>query len=113
MYSNSESFKLFTENGGVGLKEVKLFNQALQECGDFDPTTIRFIEVLAENKRFMYIKEIGEKYAKLYQQFNKEEKISIISAYKLSAGEESQVLQALKANPQNQGKEFVLEFKVD
>ncbi len=42
--------------------------------------TIRFIEVLAENKRLMFIKEIAEKYAKLYQQFNKEEKITIISA---------------------------------
>ena len=46
------------------------------------------VEVLAENKRLMYIKEISEKYAKLYQQFNKEEKITIISAYRLSAAEE-------------------------
>jgi ATP synthase F1 delta subunit len=75
--------------------------------------TIRFIEVLAENKRLMFIKEIAEKYAKLYQQFNKEEKITVISAYRLSADEEQQVLTALKANPQNQGKEFVIEFKVE
>lgn len=61
----------------------------------------------------MFIKEIAEKYQKLYQQFNKEEKITIISAYQLSKVEEDQVLQALKANPQNQGKEFVLEFKID
>jgi F0F1-type ATP synthase delta subunit len=32
----------------------------------------------------MFIKEVAEKYAKLYQQFNKEEKITIISAYRLS-----------------------------
>lgn len=61
----------------------------------------------------MFIKEIAEKYLKLYQLFNKEEKITVISAYKLSGDEEGQVLAALKANPQNQGKEFVLEFKVD
>jgi len=61
----------------------------------------------------MFIREIAEKYSKLYQQFNKEEKITIISAYKLSSAEEGEVLQALKANPQNQGKEFVIEFKVD
>ena len=75
--------------------------------------TIRFIEVLAENKRLMYIKEISEKYGKLYQQFNKEEKITVISAYTLSQDEEQQVLRSLKANPQNQDKEFVIEFKVD
>jgi F-type H+-transporting ATPase subunit O len=61
----------------------------------------------------MFIKEVAEKYAKLYQQFNKEEKITIISAYRLSQDEEQQVLKALKSNPQNQGKEFVIEFKVD
>lgn len=34
--------------------------------GDFSDVTIRFIEVLAENKRLMFIAEIAEKYAKLY-----------------------------------------------
>ncbi len=113
LYKNSESFQMFTLNAGVGGKEIRAFNIGLQETGDFHKITIRFIEVLAENKRLMYIKEISEKYAKLYQQFNKEEKITIISAYRLSSGEEQEVLGALKANPQNQGKEFVLEFKVD
>jgi F0F1-type ATP synthase delta subunit len=47
----------------------------------------------------MYIKEVTEKYQKLYQQFNKEEKITIISAYKLSGEEEQEVLSALKTNP--------------
>ena len=75
--------------------------------------TIRFIEVLAENKRLVYIKEISDRYMKLYQQFNKEEKITIISAAKLDASQEGEVLSALKANPQNAGKEFVIEFKVD
>lgn len=113
LYTNSGSFQLFTQNAGVGMKEIRLFNASLQETGDFNKVTIRFIEVLAENKRLMFIKEIAEKYAKLYQQFNKEEKITVISAYTLSADEEKQVLAALKANPQNQGKEFVIEFKVD
>lgn len=104
---------MFTENAGMGIREVKQFNQALQELGEFSPTTIRFIEVLAENKRLMFIKDVADKYVKLYQQFNKEEKITIISVTKLSADQENQVLQALKANPNNQGKEFVLEFKTD
>jgi len=40
----------------------------------------------------------------LYQQFNKEEKIMIISAEDLSASEQNEVLVALQANPQNSGK---------
>lgn len=61
----------------------------------------------------MFISEIAQKYKKLYQQFNKEEKITVISAFKLSSSEEGEVLQALKSNPQNKGKEFVIEFQVD
>jgi ATP synthase F1 delta subunit len=113
LYANSESFQMFTLNAGVGIKEIKLFNTGLQETGDFHKVTLRFIEVLAENKRLMFIKEVAEKYGKLYQQFNKEEKITVISAYQLNQDEENQVLRSLKANPQNQGKEFVIEFKVD
>ena len=95
LYANSESFQMFTLNAGVGLKEIRLFNTGLQETGDFSKVTIRFIEVLAENKRLMYIKQIADKYSKLYQQFNKEEKITVISAHRLSADEEQQVLAAL------------------
>lgn len=114
LFDNSESFQQFTQNAGVGMKEIKQFNQSLLDTGaEISPVTIRFIEVLAENKRLMFIKEVTEKYQKLYQQFNKEEKITIISAYKLSSDEEQQVLNALKSNPQNKGKEFVLEFKIE
>ena len=66
LYQNSESFQLFTLNAGVGTKEIKLFNKGLREFADFNDVTMRFIEVLAENKRLMFIKEISEKYAKLY-----------------------------------------------
>jgi len=41
---------------------------------------MKFLEVLAENKRLVFINEIAAKYAKLYSEFNKEEKITIISA---------------------------------
>mmetsp|Transcript_11101 Transcript_11101/g.8190 ORF Transcript_11101/g.8190 Transcript_11101/m.8190 type:complete len:151 (-) Transcript_11101:65-517(-) len=113
LYNNSESFRLFTENQGVGLREIRIFNQALEGLGGFDKLTLKLLEVLAENKRLVFIKDISDKYIKLYQQFNKEEKITIISAKKLSSSEESDVLSALKANPNNAGKEFQLEFKVD
>ena len=87
LYTHSESFRMFTENAGVGPKEIKLLNNALQETAPFSETTMKFLEVLAENKRLIYIKEIAKKYQKLYQQFNKEEKITIISAEPLTASQ--------------------------
>ena len=113
LYENSESFKLFTQNAGVGNKEIHQFNQALSSVGDFHPLTIKFLEVLAENKRLTFIRDIADRYQKLYQQFNKEEKITIISAEPLNSTEQGEVLAALKANPQNEGKEFTLDFTVD
>ena len=65
----------------------------------FHPLTIKFLEILAENKRLVLIDAIIQRYIKLYQQFHKEEKITIISATKLSAAEEGEVLAALQANP--------------
>jgi F0F1-type ATP synthase delta subunit len=97
----------------VGPKEIKLLNKALLETAPFHETTMKFLEVLAENKRLIYIKVIASKYQKLYQQFNKEEKITIISAEALSSKQQSEVLAALKANPNNIDKQFSIEYKVD
>ena len=80
IYKSSETFRLFTQNGGVGKIEINKFNKALLETGTFHPLTIKFLEVLAENKRLVYINGICSRYVKLYQQFHKEEKITIISA---------------------------------
>ena len=79
----------------------------------FHPLTIKFLEILADNKRLVFIDGIIKRYVKLYQQFHKEEKITIISATKLSSSEEAEVLAALQANPQNEGKQFQLEFTID
>lgn len=113
LYATSESFRLFTENGGIGGREIRLLNAALRETAEFNDTTMRFLEVLAENKRLVYIKEIAQKFGKLYQVLNKEEKITIISAEKLNDSQQKEVLEALKANPLNEGKEFIIEYEVD
>ena len=47
------------------------------------------------------------------QEFNKEEKITIISATELSSDERSQALAALQANPENAGKQFTIDYEVD
>ena len=87
---------MFTQNAGVGTKEITLFNSALRSIGDFNDLTMRFLEVLAENKRLVYISGISLRYQKLYQQFNREEKITIISADVLSGSEQGEVLAALQ-----------------
>jgi len=113
LYTHSEMFRQFTENGGVGLKEIQELNKALQSVAEFHPTTMHFLTVLAENKRLIFIKEIAGKYQKLYQQFNKEEKITIISAEDLTNNQKNEVLAALQANEENKGKAFTLEYQVD
>lgn len=35
IYKNSEQFRLFTENAGVGSKEMAQFNKILQETASF------------------------------------------------------------------------------
>lgn len=100
-------------NAGVGAKEMNLFNDALNSIGTFHPVTIKFLEVLAENKRLVFISGIADRYQKLYKELNREEKITIISAEALNSSEQAEVLAALQANPENQGKQFLLDFTID
>jgi len=62
LYDNSEAFYLFTQNAGVGIKEMTKFNEALQSVATFHPLTIKFLEILAENKRLSFIGSIAERY---------------------------------------------------
>lgn len=104
LYKHCEHFRLFTENNGIGLSDITKLNAALRETAHFDDVTFKFLVVLTESKRLIYLREISEKYAKLYMQLNKEEKITIISASELNEKQKGQVLEALKANPKNEGK---------
>jgi len=66
LYTHCESFRLFTENGGVGLREITEMNKALTSIAPFHESTIHFLTVLAENKRLYSLKDIAVKYQKLY-----------------------------------------------
>jgi ATP synthase F1 delta subunit len=99
MYKHSETFQIFSMNQAIGKKECEVFIATLKESREFNDTTLRLIEVLFDNRRFKFIKKIADHYAKLYQTFNKEEKITIISAHALSSGEQQEVVSALKQNP--------------
>ena len=113
LYKNCESFRMFTENGGVGKKEVAKLCVGLQETAPFCATTMKFIQVLGENQRLVFIKEIADKYIKLYSEVNKEEKVTIISATELTNDQRSEILSALQANPANEGKEFTVVYEID
>ena len=49
----------------------------------------------------------------MYAAFNKEEKITIISASELTADQKTQVVSALQANPVNEGKQFTIVYETD
>jgi len=53
----------------------------------FHPLTLKFLEILAENKRLSFIGDISIRYQKLYALLNKEEKITIISSENLNSSE--------------------------
>ena len=95
------------------MAEVQAFNKGLAQAASFHEATYKFLEILAENKRLVYLKGIAERYAKLYQQVNKEEKITIISAVELNDSERAEVLAALQQNPQNAGKQFNVDYTID
>lgn len=113
LYTHSEVFRQFTENAGVGHKEIVKLNKALQETAPFHEITLHFLLTIAENKRLIFVKDIANLYKKLYQQYNKQEKITIISAEELSESQKGDVLKALQGNPQNAGKAFTIEYQID
>lgn len=69
----------------------------------------------------MYINDIAKKYIKLYLLLTKEEKITIFSAtvlslfysQVLSSQEKESVTQALKSNPENEGKTFIIDYELN
>ena len=61
----------------------------------------------------MYVNDIAKKYLRLYLLLTKEEKITIFSADKLTKEEENSVKNALMANPENEGKTFVIDFEIN
>ena len=55
LYKHCEHFRLFTENSGIGLNQINALNQALSETASFEQVTLKFLVVLAESKRLIYI----------------------------------------------------------
>ena len=106
-----EGFRNFTLNSGLSVQSMKSLNEDLKTAGDLNDISLSFLEVLCENKRLMSLTTIIDKFQKLYQLMNKQEKITIISADELSSSEQGEVLSALEQG--QSGKKFSLEFTTD
>ncbi len=50
------------------------------------------MEILADNKRLIYLSGIASRYQKLYKELNREQKIRVISAETLNSSEQQEVL---------------------
>jgi len=112
LYENLESFRLFADNSGLNSTQIYSFSQEVAKCGEFCATTLKFLDLLGKNKRFMFIHEIAKKYLRTYTLLTKEEKITIFSAQELTLTEKNQVGQALMANPENEGKTFIIDYLI-
>jgi len=113
LYEISEPFRILTHNSGLSTSQLNSFSEELAKCGDFCVQTLKFLFLLAKNKRFVYLHEIALKYKRSYLLLTKEEKITIICAYELSESEKEQVKTALNQNPENHGKKFIIEYKLN
>lgn len=71
-------------NAGVSLTSFRTIEGDLQKAGDLNDLTIKFLELLSENRRLSELPNIATKFAKFYNVMNKEEKIIIISAQDLT-----------------------------
>lgn len=113
LYETSGAFKTFTDNSGLNVSQLNSFSETVKECADFSKTTMSFLDLVARNKRYMYINEIAKKYIRAYHMLSKEEKITIISAIELNSGEKEKIKEALLANPENEGKTFIIDYTVN
>ena len=108
LVKESKDFKEMTKNTGLSPKDFAPINDELKRVGDLDQLTHRFLDVLVKNERLPDLPSIVEKYIKLYNVMNKEEKVTIISAEELSREEKKQVQDAL-----GQGAQFTPEYQID
>jgi ATP synthase F1 delta subunit len=112
-HKTSETLRTFIGNAGLSVKNINSFCEDWAKLGEFSKTTVVFIDLLAKNKRFIHIDQICKKFIKSYQMLSKEEKITIISALELNDNQRVRVREALEANPENEGKTFIIEFTVN
>ena len=113
LYEKSEQFQTFAANAGLNSNQLFTFSSELANCGSFCKTSLAFLDLLAKNKRYMYVNDIAKKYVRAYHMLTKEEKITIISASDLNSSQKEQVKEAIKANPENSNKTFIIDFSVN
>jgi len=112
-FDSSAEFRLFINNAGLNLNQINSVIDDLAECGGFCNTTKTFLQLLASNKRFMYLDQVAQNYIRNYKLLSREEKITIVSAYELDSTQKDSVKNALMSNPENKGKNFIIDYSVN
>ncbi|KAM3137461.1 hypothetical protein pb186bvf_010434 [Paramecium bursaria] len=119
LYETSPEFQQFLLNTSYkrhqqrevfkAITKVNLFQLIIQE--GFHELTLNFLESVIDNQRVQFLAKTADKYIEYYRILNKEENITIISAYELSEQEKQQVQASLKE--QNENVSFTVAYKVD
>lgn len=112
MYETTQFFRIFCDNSGLNASQISKISEELGKQGEFSKTTMRFLNLLGENKRYMYVNEVAKKFIKCYMLLTKEEKIRIVSAQELTESEKAEVKKSMEENPENKGKIFIIDFEV-
>ncbi len=110
VYRTSKSLQSVFMNPVFSLRDkIKVMNGLAKELG-VNPLTLRFLDLLARKRRFMYIREVSTAYTDLLDLAQGRVKASVTSAASLSAVE----VEKLKAKISGMvGKEVELTMEVD
>merc|ERR1719253_1313185 len=92
--TKSVNVQNFLENSANKQSEIHaVLSELYPQMNDL---TIRFLNVLTENKRTNALQKIAETYLAYYKLLNKEEAVRVISASELNEDQKSRVLQTLQ-----------------
>jgi len=111
LVTTSSEFRDFLENASFRRAEQLTVLLSLVEKAEFNPLTVEFLKTVVENKRLDSLPKVLDKYIEYYRVLNKEENITIISAFDLNEDDKKRVQDALKQS--QKGVNFTLKYKVD
>jgi len=111
IYKQSEQFRTFIFNSSIRRAEQNAVLTTLYDSLGLNPLTVDFLGTLVDNKRLDVLPKILDKYIEYYRILNKEENITIISAFELNEADRQRVTEALKSS--QKGVTFTLKYKID
>ena len=83
-------------NVGIGKEEYGIFINSLNDVQKLTPVSLKFLDLLYENKRLYNLSPIIDVYLKFYEGITHKESIIVVSADDLNENEKKEVLSALQ-----------------